>query len=368
MKRIWAVPVIASILILGSFGFSQTALAQTMNPLSEFPITVDGAFAPSEEWSDVTPLAFISPDDPDGDLFSTDLDDPNANAFTYAAVAPGVEPPGDEEDPTELYLLYDYLPRTSDEFDEGEFVARIVFPVSVGGDEPPLPVSLTVIPESLQVFADGDEIPIEIIALELRSVGPIAICPSEPDADNQVSFDVFFEITVDGFKVLEGCASDLGIETAAGFGSSPEGDAREAGEHLIVELEVPLLIPPGFGNPDDPFPPEGLDGIYSPEPAFWGADLANDLFDPPASAAIFTINPDGSTGLDTSFVPPPPPDPATTDHYLAYDVKEPKDTDKFQKFTVRLSDQFETNVEYKIEKPDRLYNPVQKTLEKSLMK
>jgi hypothetical protein len=91
MSTHWRIAVIASILILGSFGFSQNVLAQTPNPLSEFPITVDGAFDPAEEWSDVTPLAFISPDEPDGDLFSTTLSDPDANAFTYAAVAPGID-------------------------------------------------------------------------------------------------------------------------------------------------------------------------------------------------------------------------------------------------------------------------------------
>ena len=121
---------------------------------------------------------------------------------------------------------------------------------------------------------------------------------------------------------------------------------------------MPLLIPPGFGVPDDPFPSDGLAGVYSPAPAFWGAGIANDLFDPPASAAIFQINPDGSTVIDTSFVPPP--GPATTDHYLAYDVKETKDTDKFEKITVILSDQFETDAIYNVEKPDRLYNPVDK--------
>jgi len=52
---------------------------------------------------------------------------------------------------------------------------------------------------------------------------------------------------------------------------------------------------------------------------------------------------------------------ATTDHYLVYDVKETKHTDKFEKMTVELSDQFETDAIYKVEKPHHLYNPVQKT-------
>ena len=55
------------------------------------------------------------------------------------------------------------------------------------------------------------------------------------------------------------------------------------------------------------------------------------------------------------------PDPVTTDHYLAYDVKETKHTDKFEKITVELSDQFETGASYTVEKPHHLYNPVQKT-------
>jgi hypothetical protein len=53
-------------------------------------------------------------------------------------------------------------------------------------------------------------------------------------------------------------------------------------------------------------------------------------------------------------------EPSTNDHYLGYDVKETKHTDKFEKMTVTLSDQFETDVVYKVEKPDRLYNPVDK--------
>jgi len=338
-----------------------TESSNSHNPLSEFEIIVDGAFDPlsNGEWSDVTAKAFISPPTPTGELFSTTLDDPNANAFTYAAVAPGFsEPPGGEEGPTELYLLYDYLERTNPDFTAGEFVADIVFPISV--DVGAASVSLTVIPESLQVFAVAHEIPIEIIELQLRSISPIPICPSEPDFFGNVFFEVFIIDVGTNGGIIDGCASDFGIEAAVGFGSSPEGDARGAGSHMIIEVEVELLIPPEFVDPESPFPEDGLAGVYSPAPAFWGADIANDDFDPPASKAIFEIFPDGSTGLDTSFVPPPPSGPTSADHYLGYKVKETKHTDKFEKITVILSDQFESDATYTVEKPERLYNPVDK--------
>ena len=51
---------------------------------------------------------------------------------------------------------------------------------------------------------------------------------------------------------------------------------------------------------------------------------------------------------------------AAADHYLGYKVKETKHTDKFEKITVILSDQFETDAVYIVEKPERLYNPVDK--------
>ena len=53
----------------------------------------------------------------------------------------------------------------------------------------------------------------------------------------------------------------------------------------------------------------------------------------------------------------------TTEHYLSYKVKETKHTDKFQKFTVTLSDQFESDSIYTVEKPEILFNPVDKNKE-----
>ena len=60
--------------------------------------------------------------------------------------------------------------------------------------------------------------------------------------------------------------------------------------------------------------------------------------------------------LDASSVTPEP------DHYLGYDAKIPKGEPKFLKFTVELSDQFETAT-YTVDKPARLYNPVIKNAE-----
>ncbi len=65
-------------------------------------------------------------------------------------------------------------------------------------------------------------------------------------------------------------------------------------------------------------------------------------------------------GTDGCTIIPPTPVPTSTDHYLAYDVKETKHTDKFEKMTLTLTDQFETDAVYKVEKPHHLYNPVDK--------
>jgi len=49
------------------------------------------------------------------------------------------------------------------------------------------------------------------------------------------------------------------------------------------------------------------------------------------------------------------------EHYLSYKVKQPKGDDKFEKLTVELSDLFEIEpTTYTVEKPDRLFNPVDK--------
>jgi len=275
---------------------TQSALAAE-NAVSAFEINVDGVFdTANNEYSDITPDAYISPDDDTGTLFSTTLDDPNANSFVYAAIA-GT---GGEADIDELYLLYDYLPRTEnfDEGDPGEFVADITFPITIvlaADSGPDLEIS-SLIPESMQAFAGcegpcgGEEVVIPItVQIRVPELGE-PICSSDGD-----SFLDVFVVSVDpadDLGLLNDCASDLGMGAAVGFGPTPNA----AFDHMIIELEVPLLISEEFASdPDSPFPSEGFpDGIYSPLPQFWGGSAANDLVDPPFAAALFTILPDGT--------------------------------------------------------------------------
>src|SRR5439155_8162749 len=110
------------------------------NPVSMFPVTVDGQFTNglgAGEWSDVTPASFHSPLTP-GDTFRPTMPgDPTTNSLLYAALAPEMPPPtGTPPMPGEdLYLMYDYAPRTIPTFQPGEFIADITFPVTIGDQE-----------------------------------------------------------------------------------------------------------------------------------------------------------------------------------------------------------------------------------------
>src|SRR5262249_44380361 len=119
------------------------------------------------------------------------------------------------------------------------------------------------------------------------------ISPSIQIAPN--SLHAFVDLG-DGGPLLP--AVQFEIEWAVGFGPS----TLSAAPHMLVELEVPLHIPAArFGIS------AAEQGAYSPEPAFWSSNLVKNDADPAASAALFSINPDGSTliiGL-SSLVPAP---------------------------------------------------------------
>jgi hypothetical protein len=247
------------------------------NPISQFPIVIDGKLTDGVvngqiqgEWSDIKPLAFISPSDQNGTLLRTFVGDPKANSLLYA----GIANEADGSPPSGLYLLYDYLPRTNSNFAPGEFLADVQFPVTFGGK-------------------------VQDITVQFRGA-----------TNNLV--DILVRLA-NGNIVP---AAELGLEGAVGFGPS----ALSSTPHLLAELEVPLLIPPGFN--DEIFGQGGQGGHngggYSPDPAFWGSNFANDKIDPPASSALFQINSNGSTTANSSSVASANvPEPSSTIGLLA---------------------------------------------------
>jgi len=216
-----------------------------INPASAHDITVDGIFTNPAEWSDITPRAFRSGNPPQ----PVSLFDSSGDTLLYAALAPGIA-----VSEIGLYLMYDYRGRTDRSYANGITIAEIKFPIVSGN-------------------------------LKITLKGNGSVLPEGPNPAPSSFFDGFFE--VDGST----CTTCGDIEVAVGFGPS---FGTTGNPHLLVELEVPLNVPAGFFN--GPGLPTGpIAGLYSPAPAFWGAAAENDAADPPISAAIFEINPDGST-------------------------------------------------------------------------
>jgi hypothetical protein len=274
---------------LAPAGFAQ---GDVNNGVSAFPITVDGLFTDAAEWSDVTPAAFIS--SPAGVAQPTSLTDPARNSLLFAALG------HDATDPladVSLFLLYDFLPRTQfDPITPGEILASVTFPITLPGNP------------------TGNKTTISVLV-------QAANLPVSPGAVVGSFFDIFVDLDLDGDGDVS--AASLGITGDADFGPSSLGAAVP---HLLVELEVPLRIPQGFGTPGGPLPGNGINpatGLYDPDPAFWGAAGAPgerpqaDGPVPPleplqsASSALFTINPSGSITVT------PVPEPASAALLLA---------------------------------------------------
>ena len=234
-----------------------------------FPVDTDGQYDPNE-WSDIKPAWFVSST---SGATPTTAGDPNANSLLFAALAQDTP-----TTPPELYLMYDYLGRTNPPTTPGEFLGSVSFPLSVGGVVKNISVDFNT-----------------------SSGGPSA-----------------FVITVnlhDGSGLHD--PNEFGLEGALGLGTTPvnalwgitAGSAFNTTTHELIELGVPLNLPPGFGGPAGPFPQQGKgDGNgYSPDPAFWSSNITDNSGDPPASGGMFTINGDGSTFIVPHFVPAPEP-------------------------------------------------------------
>lgn len=266
------------------------------NPVSAFFHSVDGQFSDGVgvgEWSDVTPAAFISA--PGATAIPVPFGTPGQNSLLFAGL--GRTSPASE---ISLFLMYDFLPRTTlgGPIQPGELLASITFPVT-----------LPAFPQFNVEGGDNTFISVILRGADFRAQsgpigGGIVINPIE------VLVDLNLDGTADVF------ASQIGITGAADFGPSPLSSTP----HLLVELDVPLRIPAGFGAQNGPLPGNGINpatGLYDPDPAFWGAAANPDRLPAaegdvaagapsglqPASAANFTINPDGST----TVVPIPEP-------------------------------------------------------------
>ena len=268
--RIMKKTLIESVLAL--CGFVAVCGGAAANPVSQFPITIDGQFTGGVgggvvqgEWSDVTPQAFIAPPDAGGVLQATTLNDSRANSLLYAGLAPeSVNGPVNS-----LYLMYAFKDLTEQVFPLGKLIFDVAFPVTYQGNH---------------------------LNVDVRVLGT-----------GQTGSSFYrIEVLADGSVVPPGIVIENGA-AAAGFGPSP----LSSSPHFLMELEVRLLIDPGFGTPGGPFPPNGLPGgVYSPAPTFWNASGINNFVDPPISSAMFTIQPDGSTIVDVSAVPLAVPEPS----------------------------------------------------------
>lgn len=272
---------------------SGAAQGSTTNPFGTFFHTVDGEFTNGVgvgEWSDVTPSAFIS--SPGGSAIPTTLGDPNANSLLYA----GLGRTSAASD-IALYLMYDFVPRTSPPL-PGEVFATVTFPVTLPGRP------------------TGDK---TLISVLFQGAGPLADGTAAGAAGS--FFDVFVDFDLNGTGDV--LALNLGIIGATLPGPSPLSNIP----HLRAELEVPLRIPAGFATQGGPLPGNGINpatGLYDPDPAFWGAagagngGAAGDAGEvaavgslQSASAGVFAINPNGSVNVQ------PVPEPSSAALLLA---------------------------------------------------
>ena len=234
-------------LIAAAAGVAFTASSSAQ--ISAFPFTLDGQFsggltpggAINGEWSDVTPFAFHS--SLGATAVPVPLGDASANTLLYAAISHNVASAAGD---LQLHLMYDFLPRTSAPL-PGETFASVTFPVT-------LPGRPTGEKQNISVLFGGSL--------------PLA---GGAGAVGGGFFDIFVDFDLDGLP--DDFAANVGI-----FGDTKPGPSTlSLTSHLLVELEVSLRIPAGFGTGGPAgggLPGGGINpdtGLYDPDPVFWGA-------------------------------------------------------------------------------------------------
>ena len=229
------------------------------------------------EWSDVTPQAFITRAT-DGAMFRTTRDDARKSSLLWAALSPSATAATGN---LRLHLFNESLATLPREFAAGEVLAQLDFPLRLDG------------------FTLGVSIRLEAVA----TPGPASLALSP---GGTTFYDVW--LVIDGAKAP---AKRFGLAAVAGFGRSPDSGAS----HLLVEAELPLVIPAGFGAG---FPADGLAGNgrglgYLPDPAYWGASAAGAaagtvraglaVASRVAAQTMLCVNPDASLTLDAGLLP-----------------------------------------------------------------
>jgi len=197
---------------------------------------------------------------------------------------------------------------------------------------------------------DSNEIPIELLALSLRSIEPVDL--------GEIGM---FDLHVAGGSEL--FPQDVGSMLITR--DNPNGGSFEA--MLPVNAVLQFTEVDGDGTKDFVVPFEDQftsQGVWSDEYLFAcqvpGLDDGNFFpgVDPNTMEKVLTV--EEAAFAKHSVLPcmmMPPSDP-TPDHYFSYVVNE-KTVPEFEKFSIGLADQFGADL-YSVVKPIRMYNPVQK--------
>ncbi|HMS53897.1 MAG TPA: hypothetical protein PKA27_00725 [Fimbriimonadaceae bacterium] len=214
------------------------------------PVCVDG-LPTNIEWGNTRSLGFIS-----GSLYQAGLEDPLLNSASTGVIA---RDDNRQNNDTDLYMVFAFARRTFLGFAPNAFIADMEFPICVGN---------TNFPNFKLLLRGGSS-------------------PTYP----QMLADY------NGDGIGDGPASAIGFRAAFGLAPTPN---VPLGSVLVVELGMPLVLPPGFGPG---FNPVGQDGVYKPDQTLWKIRAATNTGLGEQSEMFVTVFPDGRTRLNNDHVP-----------------------------------------------------------------
>lgn len=214
------------------------------------PVCVDGVIT-ALEYGNTSSLGFIS-----GSLYQAELNDPLLNSSATGVIA--IDDEIKQVNNRNLYMVLAFARRTYLGFGDGDFIADLAFPICVSNINYP----------NFKLLVRG---------------GPSG------------TTKLFADYNGDG--IPDGLASALGFKGAVGLAQVPNVPFSNV---LVVELKIPLLIPPAFGSI---FPSFGQAGVYKPAPATWKCRSAADVGLGDQSEMVVDFFGDGKTRLSNQHVP-----------------------------------------------------------------